>query len=264
MGLAWSAHISWLFGERPYLERVGAARGAGFAWIETAWPPAGERERLPQAVAEQGVGVALLNCCAGDTERGERGFINDPSRRREAELAFLAACELAEALGARRLNLLVGCALPGIRLARQRDAVLSALREFAPEAGSRELSILLEPVNSIESPGYLAPTPRDAVSLIEQSGADGLGLLLDVYHVARMGCDPRAAIDSAGALIGHVQVSDWPGRGPPGSGSLDIWGILEHLGASGYEGAVGLEYEPRGTTEASLEFLRDERAAALF
>jgi hydroxypyruvate isomerase len=40
----WSAHISWLFGELPYLERVGAARAAGFGTIESAWP-ADERDR---------------------------------------------------------------------------------------------------------------------------------------------------------------------------------------------------------------------------
>jgi hydroxypyruvate isomerase len=65
------------------------------------------------------------------------------------------------------------------------------------------------------------------------------------------------------AAARHVQISDWPGRGHPGSGSLDIWGILERLDARGYTGAVGLEYEPHGSTEASLAFLREDRAAAL-
>jgi hydroxypyruvate isomerase len=263
MSLAFSAHISWLFGELPYLERVGAARRAGFRWIETAWPHPREVELLPRTVAEHGVGVALLNCPAGDVAGGERGFVNDPSRSEEAEQAFLAAADLAARLGAGSLNLLVGRDLPGVSLARQRDCVLAALRSFGPQAAARGLRLLLEPINALENPGYLAPTPEDAIELIEGSGADGLGLLLDVYHVACAGGDPLAAIDRAGGLIGHVQISDWPGRGQPGSGSLDMWGILEHLGASGYEGAVGLEYEPRGTTEASLAFLGDERAGAL-
>jgi hydroxypyruvate isomerase len=263
VSLVWSAHISWLFRERPYLERVGAARQAGFAWIETAWPEEADRARLPQAVSEQGLGVALLNCCAGDVARGERGMINDPARSDEAERAFLAAAELAEALGTAKLNLLVGRSLPGVGLARQRDAVLGALRSFGPEAAARGLRILLEPVNATENPGYLAPTPQEAIELIERSGADGLGLLLDVYHVARGGGDPLAAIDDAAPLIGHVQISDCPGRGHPGSGSLDIWGILDRLDARGYTGAVGLEYEPHGSTEASLAFLREDRAAAL-
>jgi hydroxypyruvate isomerase len=52
-----------------------------------------------------------------------------------------------------------------------------------------------------------------------------------------------------------VQIADHPGRGQPGTGSLDLRGILERLDASGYAGAVGLEYEPRGGSEASLAFL---------
>jgi hydroxypyruvate isomerase len=264
VSLAWSLHISWLFGELPYLERVGAARRAGFRCIETAWPGRAEREGLPRAVAEHGVAVALLNCSAGDAASGERGFVNDPSRREEAERAFLAAAELAEQIGASNLNLLVGRSLPGVGLARQRDSVIGALRECAAEAAARGLRVLIEPLNDTENPGYLAATPQDAVALIEASAADGLGLLLDVYHLGCAGIEPLAAIDRFAPLIGHVQVSDWPGRGAPGSGSLDVWGILERLDANGYRGAVGLEYEPRGTTEASFAFLRDERARALF
>ena len=260
MSLVWSAHISWLFGELPYLERVGAARRAGFRWIETAWPERADRDGLPALVAEEGVGVALLNCCAGDVGRGERGFVNDPARREEAERAFLAAAELAQRIGARKLNLLVGRALPGVSVARQRRAVVDALRAFAPEAAARGLRLLLEPVNAIENPGYLAPTPQDAIELIERVSSDAMGMLLDVYHVARAGADPAAEVDRCGGLIGHVQIADFPGRGQPGSGTLDIRSILERLDASGYTGAVGLEYEPRGSSEASLAFLRDGRA----
>ena len=259
MSPTFSAHISWLFGELPYLERVGAARRAGFGLIETAWPTAQERERLPALVAEQGIGVALLNCCAGDIEGGERGFVNDPARREQAERAFTAAVELAQALGARQLNLLVGRELPGIGRARQREAVVDALRAFAPEAAARGLRILIEPVNAIDHPGYMAPSPQEAVELIEAAGSDALGLLLDVYHVARGGGDPLATIDCYGALIGHVQIADFPGRGQPGTGSLDVRGILERLYGSGYTGAVGLEYEPRGASEESLAFLSELR-----
>jgi hydroxypyruvate isomerase len=259
VSLTFSAHISWLFGELPYLERVGAARRAGFRSIETVWPEAAERERLPLLLAEQGVDVVLLNCCAGDVERGERGFVNDPARREEAERAFVEAAELAQCLGTSQLNLLVGRALPGVSHSRQRETVVDALRAFAPQAAARGLRVLIEPVNTIDHPGYLAPTPREAVELIEEAGSDALGLLLDVYHVARGGGDPLEAIDRYGDLIGHVQIADCPGRGQPGTGSLDVRGILERLDASGYEGAVGLEYEPRGATEESLAFLSELR-----
>jgi len=264
VSLHWSAHISWLFTERPYLERVGAARQAGLRTIETAWPAPADHDGLAAALAEHDVGVALLNCEEGDVQGGERGFVNDPARREEAERAFAAAAELAQRVGAPNVNVLVGRELAGVSRERQLRAAVDALRAFAQEARARGLGIVLEPLNEIENPGYLTSTPAAAAALIERVGSDAVGLLLDVYHVARAGAQPAAAIERHAALIRHVQLSDFPGRGQPGSGSLDIWGLLERLDASGYTGAVGLEYEPRGTGGASLDFLANERAVALF
>jgi hydroxypyruvate isomerase len=266
----WSAHISWLFAELPYLARVEAARRAGFETIESAWPEdAEDRAGLVEVVAEQRAAaraegrrldVALLNCPAGDTAGGERGFVNDATRREEAEAGFAEAVQLAVAIGAPSLNLLVGRALADVPLARQREAVVAALRAYAPRAQEAGLRILLEPVNEIENPGFLAPTPGAAVELIEAAGpehAGQLGLLLDVYHVARGGGDPMLAIEQHGERIGHVQVSDWPGRGAPGTGTLDFGAILGALAASRYEGAVGLEHEPQEPTEKTLRFMAD-------
>jgi hydroxypyruvate isomerase len=246
---------------------------AGFSAIESAWPE-DERDRagLAAAVAEQrrdapDLAVALLNCPGGDSAAGERGFVNDDTRREEAETAFAEAVELAVAIGAPNLNLLVGRALPGVPESRQRAAIVAALRSFAPLAGERGLRVLLEPINEIENPGFLAPTPDAAVELIEAAGAEHaeqLGLLLDLYHVARAGDDPARAIERHRRWVGHVQLSDHPGRGAPGTGELPIWDLLERLRASSYDGAVGLEYEAPVPTEASLGFMRDERALALF
>lgn len=259
-GLIWSAHISWLFVELPYLQRVGAARAAGFQCIETAWPQDGEREALPALVAEHGVKVALLNCNAGDVEAGERGFLNDRSRRAELERDFIAACELAQQIGAPRLNLLVGCALADAPVARQRQEVVAALRELAEEARGRRLRIVLEPLNEDENPGYLLASPDAAAEAIESCGSDAVGLLLDVYHAARAGFDPLLAIERHAALIEHVQIADFPGRGAPGSGSLALWPILEALQAAGYEGAVGLEFSSGETGVQAFDFLHDARS----
>jgi len=171
------------------------------------------------------------------------------------------------AIGAPSLNLLVGSALPGVPESRQRAAIVSALRSLAPVAGEHGLRILLEPVNEIENPGFLAPTPDAAVELIEAAGAEHaeqLGLLLDIYHVARAGDDPLRAIERHARWIGHVQVSDHPGRGAPGTGELPIWELLEALQASRYEGAVGLEYKAPAPTEESLGFMRERRTRSLF
>lgn len=85
-------------------------------------------------------------------------------------------------------------------------------------------------------------------------------MLLDVYHVARAGADPLVAIERYAELIGHVQISDFPGRGQPGSGALELWRMLEALEGSGYEGPIGLEYVPTGTEVEPMAFLNDARS----
>jgi hydroxypyruvate isomerase len=264
----WSAHISWLFRELPYLERPAAARAAGFDAIESAWPEsARDRAELGRVVSEQRAAagaeghefdVVLLNCPVGDTVNGERGFLNNPARREEAERGFAEAVELALVLGAPNLNLLVGRALPDVPGDIQREAVVDALRSLAPLAGAADLRILLEPINPIENPGFLAPTPDVAVELIDAVGtehAGQLGLLLDVYHVARGGGDPAVAIMRHHERIRHVQISDCPGRGAPGTGSLPIRELLGKLSRYGYDGVVGLEYDSGDPTAATFEIL---------
>lgn len=254
--LVWSAHISWLFSELPYEERPQAARRAGFRCIETVWPQPDEREQLAARIEKEGLSVSLLNCAAGDLEAGERGFINDPSRGDQAERGFAAAAALAGRIGAKKINVLVGRELPGLGARRQREAAVLMLRSFGAEARARGLTVVVEPLNEVENPGYLAPDPASARALIEDAGSEALGILFDVYHLARVGSDPLAAIDRHGDLIRHVQMSDFPGRGEPGSGSLDLPAILARLRSSGYRGAVGLEYLPTAATVGSLAFTR--------
>jgi hydroxypyruvate isomerase len=72
-----------------------------------------------------------------------------------------------------------------------------------------------------------------------------------------MGERPESVLAGRGNAIGHVHVADVPGRHEPGSGGIDWGSYMSALAASGYEGAVGLEYWPTGATEASLVTTRE-------
>ena len=85
---------------------------------------------------------------------------------------------------------------------------------------------------------------------------DGTGLLLDTYHLLRMGRDPAAQAMRWADAIGHVHVADAPGRRAPGTGQLDLPAFLAALADAGYDGPVGLEYDAAGDTPGSLGFLR--------
>jgi hydroxypyruvate isomerase len=245
---SWSAHISLLFAERPYAERVGLARAAGFDWVETWWPETeAEREALVAGVAEHGVRVALVNTDGGDRELGERGFLADPAHEERGRRAFLDGLALAERVGARSLHALVGCH-PDAGHAR------GMLRELVPEARARGIAVVVEALNPGDAPGYLTPTPEAVTDLI--AGIDGAGLLLDSYHMLRIGRDPAEQARRFAGAIGHVHVADSPGRAAPGTGDLDLPAFVAALRTAGYDGPVGLEYDAAGDTPGSLRFLR--------
>jgi hydroxypyruvate isomerase len=65
-----------------------------------------------------------------------------------------------------------------------------------------------------------------------------------------------ATITEHAPLIGHIQIADSPGRGEPGTGEINYAFVLDAVERLGYDGWVGLEYNPTtATTEESLGWL---------
>ncbi|MNF09742.1 Hydroxypyruvate isomerase [compost metagenome] len=61
--------------------------------------------------------------------------------------------------------------------------------------------------------------------------------------------------------IGHVQFADCPGRGAPGSGTLDFVAARQALRTAGYAGWLAAEYRPgEEGTAASLSWLAEWRS----
>ena len=101
----------------------------------------------------------------------------------------------------------------------------------------------------------------EVIERVEREHGERLGLLCDLYHLAVAGDDLEATIDAVAERVAHVQVADAPGRGEPGSGSLDLDALLLRLQGAGYAGRVALEYQPTTSTADSLRWLpRDRRA----
>ena len=229
--IRFSAHLSMLFADLPPVERPEAAHDEGFDLVESWWP---EDERFFTAVRRFGFELACLNAYGGDLSAGDRGFLNDPARREEA----VAAVRAALAQKPHVVNVLVGRELPDTPRAQQLDHVVDVLRELAELGGT----LVVEPLNEHDVPGALLPTAADAVRLLERVGAENVRLLYDAYHAARAGADPLVEAPALADVIGHVQYADCPGRGAPGTGTIDLDALVERLDAAGYEGAVGLEY----------------------
>jgi hydroxypyruvate isomerase len=250
-GMRFSANVSILFKEVPFLDRFRRAAEAGFSAVEFWWPSDEDVDAVEKAVEDAGVEVALFNFDAGDMAAGDRGLAGDPKRQRQFRDNIPVALDLARSLGCKRMNALVGHEAPGMdgdeRLALARENVRFAARK-AEAAG---VTVMVEAVNTFENGPYLLHTTEQAVEFVENIGRENVKLQHDFYHMQRMEGNLVANLREHIGLIGHVQVADSPDRGEPGTGEIHYPFVLGELERLGYDGYVGLEYNP--TTEATEE-----------
>lgn len=254
--MRFSANVSILFKEAPFLERFALAAGAGFGAVEFWWPTGEDPGGVERAVNEAGLRVALFNFDAGDMAGGDRGLVSDPERQDQFRENVPVALELARVVECRRMNVLLGHEKEGM----DREEQLALAREnvgFAADA-AREVGVevVVEAVNTFENGPYLIYTTDEAVQFVESLERGNVAIQHDFYHMQRMEGNLVAKLREHIDKIGHVQIADSPGRGEPGTGEIHypyVLGVLEELG---YDGYVGLEYNPTTeTTEESLDWL---------
>jgi hydroxypyruvate isomerase len=259
-GLRFDVNCSILFTELPLGRRAGAAKAAGFGGVEFWWPweamvPSdAEADAFTASIAEAGVDLVLLNFHAGDMAAGERGIVSHPGRTREFRENVNAAVEIAARTGCTRLNAPYGLRVPGVPVEEQEAVAIDNLRFAAEAAAKAGASVLVEAINSVDIPGFPVDTAGKAVAVIEKTGARNAGFLADLYHLAKMGEDVADVLDRDREAILHVQVADPPGRGAPGTGSLDFEPLFRQLAGQGYAGWVGLEYRPADPADSATSF----------
>jgi hydroxypyruvate isomerase len=245
-------NLSILLTELPLHARPAAAAKAGFDAVELWWPFGGpepsdaEIGALSRSIKDAGVRLVGLNFDAGDMAAGDRGLLSRPDGAARFQANIDVAVGLADALGCRVLNALYGNRVPGLPDEAQRDIALPNLARAAEAAARIGATVVVEALNSYESPHYPITSSAAAFELIDQVGAPNVAFLADLYHLHRMGEDVLELIDTRAGAFGHVQIADDPGRGRPGSGRMPYEQIFEHLDAAGYDGYVGLEYRHEG------------------
>jgi len=254
-----SANVSILFKEVPFLQRFGRARDAGFSAVEFWWPTEEDLGEVETAIKNAGLEVALFNFDAGDMASGDRGLVSDPQRQHRFRENVPAALDLARSLGCTRINALVGHEVPGLDRDEQLALARENVRFAAEEAVAANVTVMVEAVNTFENGPYLLYTTEQAVRFVERIGKDNVRVQHDLYHMQRMEGNLAANLRKHISVIGHVQIADSPGRGEPGTGEIHYPYVLGELERLGYANYVGLEYNPTtGTTEESLGWLPEE------
>ncbi len=248
-----SVNLEYMFheaGERLE-DRMAAAAAAGFRKVELFTTANRDVPSLKAALAETG-------CELVATVTDPRIQLVLEAQHDNFRTMFAQAAAEAAELGAKRIVVPSGSAVPYMKRPVQLEIVAKAIASVVPIAEQHDLIIMLEPVNTrVDHPGVLFGMTEDAVAVIELIGSPRVRLLYDLYHSITEREDPTEVLPKVAQHVEHIQIADAPGRGEPGSGKIDWAAMLKLIESVGYTGLLGLECSPTGSdTPATLAYIK--------
>jgi hydroxypyruvate isomerase len=253
-----AANLSFLFTELAFLDRFKAARDAGFRAVEFMFPYDYEKEELAKQLHDNELAIILHNLPAGNWAAGERGIACHPDRIKEFRQGVELGVQYAKALGVHQLNCLAGIPPAHATFEQAREAAVTNLAFAARRLGDAGIKLLIEPVNTIDVPGFFVSTSKFGLELIDAAGTGNIGLQYDVYHMQVMEGNLARTIGSNLSRISHIQVAENPGRHEPGTGEIDYPFLFGFIDRIGYAGWIGCEYKPSKDTVSSLGWLKGQ------
>ena len=254
-----AANLSYLFTERPFLDRFEAAVRCGFRAVEHQFPYTEASEvDIRERLRAHDLQVVLFNLPPGN--EGERGLGGLPGREAEFREGLDLALRYCRATGCPRLHAMWGVPDEETSLAQSRATFVANLREAAPRAAEAGVTLMVEPLNPRDNPGYPLNRQADAHALVAEVGAPNVKVQFDLYHCQIVEGDVAPKLDrwvgGADGNVGHIQIAGPPDRLEPDAGELNYAWLLPRIDALGYEGWVGCEYRPAAGTEAGLGWAR--------
>jgi hydroxypyruvate isomerase len=253
--MKYSACIEMLFQELPFIERINAAKKAGFQAVEFWLWQNKDIAAIKKALDETGMEVGIFQ---GNTE----GRMIDPVDHQKYVSGVKKSIETAKYLGAKHLFLMTDILkadrsvreppymiAPSDKIKSVKD-ILNALKPLAERAG---ITLVIEPLNVlVDHTGYYLDHSKPAFKIVQEINSPNIRVLYDVYHMQIMEGNLIQTIKDNIEMIGYVHIADVPGRNEPGTGEINYRNVYRTLQSLGYDKTIGFEFEPSTTTLDSL------------
>lgn len=260
-----AANLTMMYTEVPFLDRFEAAARDGFDAVEYLFPYDHPPEEIAQRLQAHGLTQALFNLPPGDWAAGDRGMACLPGREAEFAASVERALPYALATGCQRLHAMAGLVPPQADSAEaqaaRRSTYVANLRAAARRLAPHGITLVIEPINTRDMPGYYLNYQQQAHDILAEVGEPNTGVQMDFYHCQIMEGDLTRRLERHFAGVGHIQIAGVPDRHEPDGGEVNYPALFDRLDALGYSGFVGCEYRPAGATSAGLRWLHHYRAS---
>jgi len=251
-----AANLSMMYQEFDFLDRFEAAAQDGFKAVEFLFPYEFPAPEIASRLNAHDLTQALFNAPPGDWGAGERGIASLPGREAEFRSGIEQALSYTAALGNDRLHVMAGILGDANERARHHAVYVENLAFAAEQARTLGVTIVIEPINSRDMPGYFLNYQHDAHAVCKEVGAENLKVQFDLYHCQIMEGDLAATLKATMAGVGHIQIAGVPSRHEPDDGEVNYPYLLKLIDELGYAGWIGCEYRPRNGTRDGLAWLK--------
>lgn len=255
-----AANLSMMYTELPFNERFAAAAKDGFKAVEYLFPYDYAGTELKDLLNANGLEQVLFNTSPGNWALGERGIASLPGREEEFKQAFDTALDYARLLGNRHLHVMAGLIQPEQDRERHRAVYLRNLAYAALLASREGITIVIEPINTRDIPGYFLNRQDEAQEICQEIGVENLRVQFDIYHCQIVEGDVatklRRDMSRKHAGIGHIQIAGVPDRHEPDLGEVNYPYLFDLIDELGYQGWIGCEYRPRAGTSEGLSWVK--------
>ena len=164
-----SANLGFLFLHLPLVERIGAAAAAGFEAVEMHWPYDVPPHNIKAALAQNNIPVLALNTPVGDAAAGDFGLAALPGRSSEFRQAFDTALSYGAEIGASAIHCMAGV-VPTEQHAAAEKTFVENLKAASEKAEHASTTLLLEPIDHRDKPGYFLHDVEQAAAIIDKVG----------------------------------------------------------------------------------------------
>lgn len=248
-----AANLSMMFTEVPFLQRFAVAAQAGFSAVEFLFPYDFAPQEIGDKLKENDLSLALFNLPPGDWDKGERGIASLIGREADFAALLEKALPYAEVLQPRCIHLMAGILPADANKVEAEQTFVANMKLAAAKFADLNITVLSEPINPRDMPGYFVASQQQGLNLLAQVGASNAKLQMDFYHCQIVEGDLAMTLRKNFDHIGHIQIAGVPERHEPDDmNEVNFPYMLDLLDQLGYDGFVGCEYRPRGETVAGL------------
>jgi hydroxypyruvate isomerase len=251
-----AANLTTMYNENPFLERFRAAAADGFKGVEFLFPYEHAALDVRARLEESGLALALFNGPPGDWSKGERGLASLPGREDDFRRSIDQALEYARVLGNECLHVMCGIVPEGGDRGRHRATYVKNLAHAATQAAPLGITLVIEPINTRNIPGYFLNRQDEAHAVREEVGADNLKVQMDLFHCQIVEGDVAMKIRKHIANVAHMQIAGVPERHEPDTGEVNYRYLFDVIDEVGYKGWIGCEYHPKGGTSEGLGWVK--------